>query len=176
MQFHKEAFTNYLHRFLSFFHWEEKLLKFPIQNTEVQKIHISYIWSNVQPKPGFGIMNQNQGPIWVSVSMEVSMFSIEASMQYQSQNFSFRNRNFFCQKNSKKFKFVSCFPTCWGDIDFYKLEKKSRNISYLATNLVLGVIWWWKKLLTGFSPEIWFRYRLQYWPKIIDRYGFRYRT
>ena len=25
---------------------------------------------------------------------------------------------------SKKFKFSSCFPTCWGDIDFYKLKKK----------------------------------------------------
>ena len=78
MQFHKEAFTNYLHRFLSFFHWRQKLLKFPIQNTEVQKIHISYIWSSVQPKPGFGIRNQNQGPISVS-----------------EPKFFFRNRNFF---------------------------------------------------------------------------------
>jgi hypothetical protein len=29
---------------------------------------------------------------------------------------------------SKEFKYLSSFPTSWGDIDFCKLEKKSINV------------------------------------------------
>ena len=68
--------------------------------------------TSVQLKPGFGIGNRNQGPILVSIS-EPKLFFPKPKL-------------FFQKKVQKRFKLLSCFPPSWGD--FYKLEKKSRNI------------------------------------------------
>ena len=57
---------------------------------------------SVRLKPGFDIGNRNQGPISVS---DPKLF--------------FRKPKLFF---SKQFKFLSCFLTPWGDMDFYKLE------------------------------------------------------
>ena len=67
--------------------------------------------SSVQPKPGFGNGNRNQDPILVSVSEPKLLFP--------------KLKLFY----SKRFKYLSCFPTSWGDIDFYKLEKNLQIFS-----------------------------------------------
>ena len=41
------------------------------------------------------------------------------------------------------------FSTSWGDIDFYKLEKQSKNIYYLTTNLACGPLMM-EKMVKGF--------------------------
>ena len=48
---------------------------------------------------------------------------VQFRYQYRSLNFSFRNQNFFLKKIQKRFIFLSCFPTSWGDIDFIDLKK-----------------------------------------------------
>ena len=67
---------------------------------------------SVQPKPGFGIRNQNQDAILVFVS---------------EPGFFFRNQNFFSIFFFQASIFFSFFPTYWGDTSLNKLENKSRS-------------------------------------------------
>ena len=74
----------------------------------VAKSELFPVEISVRPQPDFGIGNRNQGLISVSV-LEQELF--------------FPKPQIF-QKKSNKFKFLSCYPSSWDDIDFYKLEKK----------------------------------------------------
>ena len=71
--------------------------------------------------------DQNQGPIWVSVS-EPKLFFLKLTL------FLFKI-------------FFSCFPIFWESISFYELINKPRstNIQYLTVNFVLRALLWGKK-------------------------------
>ena len=107
------------------------LSPFPKQN--LKYIVLPY---SVRPKPGFGIGNQNQGPISVFVSEQI-LFP--------------ETKTFFFT-----FKKKSCFPLLGGDVSFYKLKNKHRSSKMIWKYLKFGskfgfrCIHIWRKMVLGY--------------------------
>ena len=85
------------------------------QTKSKQKLDLTLVYDR---KQGLGIGNQTQSPISLSVS---------------------EPKLFFFKKIKKKINFLSCFPTYWGDIDFYKL-KIIYKYSVFGTKLGFGAL------------------------------------
>ena len=87
------------------------------------------------------LCNQNQ------VSVSGTETKVQFQYQCQSRNFFFQNRKHFC---FKIFQIFSCFPVYWVfkslKLNIFRNNLKIFDMNtYVAANLVLGTLLWWKK-------------------------------
>ena len=101
------------------------------------------------------VCNWNQ--VWVSGTET----KVNFRYWYWSLNFFSETETFFFWF----FKLFSCFPFSWGDTSFYVLENDPKSSKNNQKYLILGFRGAFLKKNLDFSFEMWFRYRLWYWPK-----------